>query len=348
MAVHDYSKTSFDYLSPFYNRADGHPLNKFHLALSGPYVDEAMKVMDLNSAVDKYNTDSPKLFKGKSVQHERFVEWARLHYLVGGNPSNKYDNGVLHMLWNAKKVEVGLAKARVEDKLGLDTVKNMVYPLITSYNTGGNKLTITVQDDEEMMWWQFFNALFNVQFTPLILKPRSTYHKINVAVDVLGGRTAELTSTHTESHLVTTDRREQRTVQTSVQEKINVTDLDVMEYMEFNSSVLSASPDLNPDSASYAAFTFRVEFRYPNAFQGTFKKTDRGLRDETSQISGASSNSVAIDEHAILDISKGGLDYQRGFFEDPGYAIESTALAKKATYAAHQPKVYTAWKSAQR
>src|SRR5574344_2952861 len=99
----------------------------------------------------------------------------------------------------------------------------MAYPLITSYNTGGNKLTITVQDDEEMMWWQFFNALFNVQFTPLILKPRSTYHKINVAVDVLGGRTAELTSTHTESHLVTTDRREQRTVQTSVQEKINVT-----------------------------------------------------------------------------------------------------------------------------
>lgn len=322
MAIHDYSKTSFDYLDPFYNRASGHPLNKFHLALFGPYVDEAMKVMDLNSAVDKYNTASPKLFKGQSIQHDRFVEWAKLHYLVDGNPTSKYDNGVLHMLWNAKKVEVNLAKARVDDKQGLDTTKDMAYPLITSYSKGLNRLVITVQDDEEMMWWQLFNALFNVQFTPLILKPRSTYHKINVAVDVLGGRTAEDKDTH-----------------------INITDLDVLEYMEFNSSVLTASPDLNPDSSSSAAFTFRVEFRYPNAFQGTFKRVDRGLRDETSQISGASSNSIAVDDHAILDISKGGLDYQRMFFEDPGYFIENTAMTKDATYAALQPKVYSNWKS---
>ena len=72
------------------------------------------------------------------------------------------DDKTLCMRWNAKAIDVPGAKAQMEWFM-VDSTKTMEYPLITG-NDRPTELDLTVLDDSYMMWFQFFNALYNVQF----------------------------------------------------------------------------------------------------------------------------------------------------------------------------------------
>lgn len=234
----------------FYSYARGHLLNKYQVGMIGPYVEEALRVMDQNSYGDKY-TGNAKTYAGIPFRHETFKQWLDMHY-------DKTTN-ILSMFWEASQVT--LPSAKVESAaFNIDTVKSgMNYKLATGVSTP-SPLQITVVDDPYFMWYNFFNALFNVQFSPLVLKPRSTWQKIQIFVDVLQEAT---TNGYTNSHET-------------------ITGMMPSQMWEFNSCVLQAAPDMKVSHSEANLYSFTASFDYPNAFQGTCKEEFRYLRDNTT------------------------------------------------------------------
>lgn len=258
VAQHGDSMLSY-YMSKFYAAARGHLVNKYHIGLWGPYVWEALRILDRNSYADKYSLGNVKTFKNTTDAHIKasFNNWATLFY--------SKETRVLNMYWAAQSVKVGEATAKKDNFAGLDTTKGMKYPLIMG-DEGPKELTITVVDDPYMMWYQFFNALYNAQFSPLVLKARSTWHKINIAIDLYSEATTVMRS---------------GTGQYATEKSPFITDMSLNQMYEFNSAIMLGAPSMEMGYDKSNPFTFQVRFRYPNAFQGTFKQQLRYLRDNT-------------------------------------------------------------------
>ena len=250
-------KPRYEYVwEKFYKYARGHLLNKFNVAMQGPYVEEALRVMDLNTAMDR-NTKSPKTVNTFPFKHNAFKNWLDLHY-----DSNRH---ILNLFWTTDSVDIPSAKGEFVDS-SIDTVKNtMPYPLLGKYVNGGT-LKLSIVDDPYFMWYQFFNALFNVQFSPRVLKVRSTWQKILVTVDVMSE--------------MTTDFRGNGVIGQRMTKAYTSTDCAQM--FEFNSCVLEAAPTMKlQNSEDGELYKFDVSFKFPNAFQGTSKENLRGLRNNT-------------------------------------------------------------------
>lgn len=247
------------YMDKFYYAARGHLVNKYHVGFWGDYVYEALRIMDRNSFADKYNLSNTKMFKNTTDAWLKaaFNQWADLCY--------DRDTRVLNMYWAASSVKIGEAKSNTVQVAGIDTTKGMKYPLIQG-DKGPQTLTITVVDDPYMMWYQFFNALYNAQFSPLVLKARSTWHKIDIGVDLYSESTNIMSSS---------------SGQFATEEGPYITDISLNQMYEFNSSVLINAPTMKMGYNEDKPFTFQVQFQYPNAFQGTFKQQLRYLRDNT-------------------------------------------------------------------
>ena len=247
------------YMEKFYAAARGHLVNKYHVGFWGEYVSEALRIMDRNSFADKYSLTNVKTFKNTTDCYLKtaFNQWADLFY--------DRDTKVLNMYWAAKSVKVGEAKAKIEPKTSIDTTKGMRYPLVRG-DDGPKSLSITVVDDPYMMWYQFFNALFNAQFSPLVLKARSTFHKINIAIDL-----------YSEAGTLTRSSNGQYATEQSPY----ITDIGLAQMFEFNSAVLESAPSIKMSYEDGNAYTFDLKFQYPNAFQGSFKQQLRYLRDNT-------------------------------------------------------------------
>lgn len=270
----DYYMKKFDML------ARGRLPNKYHVSFYGPYVDQAMLIMSRNALSDKYVTSSKKLFVGTPALFNSFMTWSDMFY--------DQKSSCLNMYWAASSVSIDSAKANIEE-VSMDAVKSMSFPVVTSSQTGSkNSISITIVDDPYMMWFQFFNALFNTQFTPLVLKPTSSFHKIDIRVNEY----IEMTTAN------------QRT-----------TDLHIGEMFEFNSCVMESAPKTELKFAGDSAATYTVSFKFPNAFQGTFKDRLRYMRDETSS-----------DKATVISIEDGKAgkqswdaygDYNKAFFEQP-------------------------------
>ena len=83
------------YLPKFYQLARGHVTNKYHVGLYGPYVDEALRVMDQNSFADKYDLGRKKPFPGTTDNFRKsiFDKWLEMCY--------EPKSGVLNMFWAA-------------------------------------------------------------------------------------------------------------------------------------------------------------------------------------------------------------------------------------------------------
>jgi len=316
---HDFDKDSNYYITQFYSYARGHILNKFHICFWGDYVDEAIKIMEMNSDVDKKNINTQKKFKNKSIVKYLFNDWKSIFYNTEKNPH------ILCMFWNATSVTIPGTKANVEQKFGMDSTKSMKYPIINGHQTENLQLTIKFVDDPYMMWWHFFNALFNCQFSPLILKPRSTFHKINCGIDVLGDRPWVEKGCNNE-----TDDKNYK----------HITDLDILQMFEFNSIVLENVPDVIPDNDAQNPATYTLTFKLPNAFQGSFNVSDRGLADNTTLgINGTSSTDDATDKNTLYK-QDGNQKYNVNFFEN-----EATKLPNQVgEFNALNVKDYNSWK----
>lgn len=247
------------YMEKFYYAARGHLVNKYHVGFWGDYVAEALRIMDRNAYADKYTMSNVKTFKNTTDLYlkEAFNQWVNLFY--------DQQSKVLNMYWAAKSVKIGEGKAKMQDCSGLDTTKGMKYPLVRG-DQGPQQLNITIVDDPYMMWYQFFNALYNAQFSPLVLKARNTWHKINIAVDLYAESTTMARSS---------------VGQLATEKGPFITDISLSQMFEFNSAVLIGAPNMEMGYEKSDPYTFTVSFKYPNAFQGSFKQQLRYLRDNT-------------------------------------------------------------------
>lgn len=289
----------------FSNYARGHLLNKYQLGLMGDYVEEALRVLDMNAYRDK-NTLNPKTYLGVPYRHNAFKQWSDIHY--------DRDKKVLYMFWDVQDVSIPAVSAKIES-FNIDTVKsNLPYQMATGVNTPTD-LTFTVVDDPSFMWYQFFNALFNVQFSPLALKPRSTWHKINIFVDVFQEATTGWN-----------DRIGPNSF------GFNLTGMAPAQMFEFNSCVLTAAPSMKASQADGNPYTFSVSFKYPNAFQGTCKEEFRYLKNNTFDVTDENPRST-----------KAAQNTKYGAFNETFYEESYEDLQKdvsNSTYEAFSKKTY--------
>lgn len=241
--------TSESWLFNFYNNADAFITNKFHIGLSGEYVEKALTIMEVNSKRDKYSL-AQKKFKDSTPLAHRFNQWIKLHW-------NK-NTRMLSMFWNCKSVTLPTPTITLEDLKGLDKYKTLNYKMAKSVESGQD-IQLNIVDNQYLMWTQFFNSLFNAQIDPLVLKPASTFHKIKMNIEILGGQLA-----------------------TNNDGTINTTDLDVFQMYEYNSIVLKTAPVVNADNSQQTMQGFTINFSCPNALNGTFKTMNRGLMDNTT------------------------------------------------------------------
>lgn len=247
------------YMEKFYAAARGHLVNKYHVGFWGDYVSEALRIMDRNAYADKYSLTNTKTFKNTTDLYLKaaFNQWADMFY--------DRENHVLNMYWAASSVKIGEGKAKTKSVSGLDTTKGMKYPLIQG-DDGPKEMTITVVDDPYMMWYHFFNALYNAQYSPLVLKARSTWQKINIAIDLYTEATTIMRSST--GHLAS-------------ETNPYITDINLSQMYEFNSAVLLSAPTMEMGFDKDKPYTFNIQFKYPNSFHGTFKQQLRYLRDNT-------------------------------------------------------------------
>ena len=251
-------------LVDFYQTARGHLPNRYEVFLYGPYVEEALRVMDRNSFADKYQMTDVKVFPNTLDYYKKnqFDDW----FAHSWDDKEK----TLCMRWNAKSIEIPGAKAKTEWFM-MDSTKSMEYPVITA-NDRPTALSLTVLDDSYMMWFQFFNALYNVQFSPLVLKPRSTLQKFNLYVNMY-------------YEAITMGRSHDTRTFTNSRADVDpcITDVDVGQMFEFNSCVLKNAPQVTLSYDDDKQYTFKVSMEYPNSFQGSFKNKFRYLRDNTTK-----------------------------------------------------------------
>ena len=303
-------------LVDFYQTARGHLPNRYEVYLYGPYVEEALRVMDRNSFADKYDMSDVKVFPNTFDYYKKnqFDDW----FAHSWNSADK----TLCMRWNAQSITVPGAKAETQWFM-IDSTKAMSYPLIVA-NKKPDQLSLTVLDDSYMMWFQFFNALYNVQFSPLVLKPRSTLQKINMCVNMYYEAI-----TMGRSHDDRTFLRNKDTDQDPV-----ITDIDVGQMFEFNSCVLKNAPQVTLSYNDDKQYTFKIDMEYPNSFQGSFKKKFRYLRDNTTK--GVDVGN-ALNRKNTESSPYG--EYNRAFYEAPYTTWQG--IKNAYVYETYNPKDYT-------
>lgn len=302
-------------LVDFYQSARGHLPNRYEVYLYGPYVEEALRVMDRNSFADKYTMSDTKVFPNTLDYYKKnqFDDWF----------AHSWDNEhhFLCMRWNAMSITIPGAKAKSQWFM-LDTQKTMTYPLITK-NEQPTALSLSVLDDSYMMWFQFFNALYNVQFSPLVLKPRSTMQKINLFVNMY-------------YEAITMGRSHDKRTFTNSRSDAEpcITDVDVGQMFEFNSCILKNAPEVKLAYDSNTQYTFTVNMEYPNSFQGSFKKKFRYLSDNATR-------GVDVGNTMIKQTTKSSPygEYNKKFYEAEYTTWQSTKSEYK--FETYDPNDYT-------
>lgn len=284
--MHDTERPSDSYLQKYFSHAEGFVPNKFHVGFSGEYVEKALTIMQVNCAGDKY-THAPKRFNGSAYMLQKFSNFIEDHW--------DNEKRILNMLWNCKSVTLPKPTLSTEEIDSLDSMKALTFQMPKKVQPG--RLSLTVVDDHYLMWFNFFNAMFNSQISPLLLRPKSGFHKIDISVELLNGATADDWAA---------DKNK---------EALNMvapwltyapgtrTNLDVIQMSEYNSAVLTAAPTIDPNNGNMDLATFTVDFNIPNPLNGTFKKSERGLHDNTTVT------------QAVVGSSETTLDYNLRFWE---------------------------------
>lgn len=263
--MHNTARPSDSYLQDYFTRAEGFVPNKFHIGFSGEYVEKALTIMQINCAGDKY-THAPKLFNGSAYLMKKFSNFIEEHW--------DNEKRILNMLWNCKSVTLPKPTLALETIDSLDSMKDLTFQMPKKVQPG--ELTLTVVESQYLMWFNFFNAMFNSQISPLVLRPKSGFHKIDISVELLNGATANDWAVDL-NKAVLASKAPWVTYSPGTR-----TNLDVIQMSEYNSVVLTSAPTIDPNNSSMDLATFNVTFKVPNTLNGTFKKSDRGLHDNTT------------------------------------------------------------------
>lgn len=284
--MHNTERATDSYLQKYFQRAEGFVPNKFHIGFSGEYVEKALTVMQVNCAGDKY-THAPKTFNGSAYLMTKFSNFIDDHW--------DNEKRILNMLWNCKSVTLPTPSLTFDQINSLDSMKDLTFSMPKKVEPG--ELTLTVVDDQYLMWFNFFNAMFNSQISPLVLRPKSGFHKIDISVELLNGATANDWAVDLNKAALAASAPWLEYAPGTR------TNLDVIQMSEYNSVVLSSAPVIAPDNDKMDLATFNVQFKVPNTLNGTFKKSDRGLHDNTTVT------------QATVGSSETTLDYNLRFWE---------------------------------
>lgn len=278
-----------DRINDFYAYSSIYRPNKFLVGFYGEYVYQAIKKMEsdsktMRSANNRYNgkvkefTENYKQDLGTDIYNQALTRWKENHYFESDMQ--------VELKWTCSNVTLPGIHSKIESKMMVDSIKSIEYPLVTGYG-GVQQVSLEIIEDRNLMMYQFFNALMNRFFTPQILKPRSSMHKLGMYVAVL------------QEDLVIPQGVQENG--TSRHRDINAV---VSHIFEYNSIVIKGIPNLKFSNDSKNILKYEIQFDVPNAFQGSFKTSLKGLRDNTSD--------TAFDANYM---QKDGLDYNRNQFE---------------------------------
>lgn len=312
-------------INKFYNQGSIHVPNKFVVGLWGEYITSALQYMS------DYTVHDPLLGVNKLVKNTRLysgvlTRWLQIHSPdTQLAPSNVFANGnvrdiiktvkAVELLWACQSIQFPSTVKPKVDNIKIDTYKNISYPVITGHNGPGD-VKLTIVEDRTLMFYQFFNAIMNQFFDPLILKARSSFHKMGMYIVSMDGFSMPY---------IQNDGSENFDERNKARWAVEDVPLQVF---EFNSVILTDIGDVSYSNDSIKPATYTITIRCPNLFQDAFKTTSnfRGLANNTSDkrlLNGVDASGL------IKDDNKNNM-YNVGTFEDKtNYTDANKSLVSK-------------------
>lgn len=276
--IHDLDKTMKQHIDGFYGNASVYRTNKFFVGFYGEYIKLAIEKMELSSK------DRNKMIKGSYVYENAFSLWKQEFY----TPAERQ----LDMRWACAGISIPHTSSTIGTENYIDSIKSIKYPIIKAAQDTG-EVTISVRDDKNMMWYQFFNSLNNCFYRSQILKPRSSFQKVAIYIAPIQEQfvddkyRTEFAGKNTASFKKTYDHASKKLV--SIEnidgsERNQAIDFAVSQVFEFNSAVLKSIAAMRLSNDSKEILEYTVTFAVPNTFQRSFNNTFKGLADNTSDV----------------------------------------------------------------
>jgi len=290
-------------IDDFYGNSSVFRTNRFLVGFYGEYVRQAIKKLESDAKTERYNSNvfsgNQKLAFGEHIYLNALDRWKELHYNA--------EEEQVELKWTCESVTIPNTQVSIGNtKLLLDSVKSIKYPFITSGTDSIEKISINIIDTRDLMMYQFFNALLNRFFTPQILKPRSSFHKLGMYVAVL---------------------QEDFVKSGGIKENTEFRDADldavVKQIFEFNSIVIDGIPQLTFDQKGESILKYKINFSAPNTFQGSFKTSFKGLRNNTSD---RQFLDLGVDQNTLLN---NGTSYNRDNFEVSSLLSQNNGVYEK-------------------
>lgn len=294
---------TFDYnlqerVSRMYSKASIHTANKFIVGFWGDAVNSAIQYLSDYAVFDPLISSSAKIYDNNRIYSGILTEWLNIHCpgisLSKSSFSNGYARDVIksvdaiELLWACEKISFpGTVTPKTSDVISMDTYKNIKYPIITGHS-GPGSISLTITEDRMLMFYQFFNALMNQFFNPLILKARSSIHKLGMYIIVLDG--FSFANTEENLYFTETGMVRDQTEEAPAGWHIGEAPLQVFEY---NSVILENVGELSYDSTNITSkASYSIKIKAPNLFQDAFKTMQnfRGLKNNSTDLYNSTSN----------------------------------------------------------
>ena len=297
-------------VASFFNNASIHVPNKFVVGFWGQAVSGAIQYLSDYSVTDPL-LNVPKRVDKINLYSEILYRWMGIHCpdyqqssqsTTGNNRTTLSNVSSVELLWACESITFpGSVTPKIDNEMVMDTYKNIAYPIITGHS-GPGEIQLTITEDRTLMFYQFFNAMMNQFFDPLILKPRSSFQKLGMYVIVIDGYDTPNKYGYKRDYITKDDNGNDYFVVEDVP----------LQVFEFNSIVLADIGTLKYGNSSDAkSATFNVTLKAPNLFQDAFKTTGnlRGLANNTSD---KQLLTTAVSDRSSL-ITKG--TYNKSMFE---------------------------------
>ena len=293
----------------YYNNASIHVPNKFVVGFFGEYVKSALQYLADYCVFDPLRGQQKRVYEYR-LYSGILTRWMGIHCPDVVVSQDMFSNGYVRdmvdkvtsveLLWACEDIKFKPSiTPKIKKDMIIDTYKNIKYPIITGHD-GPGEISLTINEDRTLMFYQFFNALMNQFFDPLVLKPRSSFHKLGMYMIVMDG----FSYPGLNASDSTTDERGEPRKAVVLESPLQV--------FEFNSVVMADISQINYGNTNEKKATFNVTLSAPNMFQDPFKTTGnyRGLKNNTS-------SDVALDGGAL---SSDGFTYNKANLEEQGSA----------------------------
>lgn len=320
-------QNNHDRLDRLYSNGSIHVPNKYIVGLWGEAVGKAIQYLSDYAVIDPLIPSTFKVHNDVRIYSGILTNWLNRHCPGISIAPSAFSNGygrdivksidAVELLWACEKISFpGSVTPVFDDKMTLDTYKNVKYPVITGHS-GPGSINLTIVEDRTLMFYQFFNAIMNQFFDPLILKPRSSIHKMGLYMISLDGLSYPTDSLLDENNNL---RGLENTGRTGY-----YIDEVPLQVFEFNSVVLESIGEINYEYGAEKKATYSIKIKAPNMFQDAFKTMSnfRGMANNTTDKQYL--KTMSVDELSVsTSLQTSAHKYNRSMYE------ESSNLPPKA------------------